>query len=777
MDDMERLALAAIVHDLSGLFAGRSVPAAALRVLGLAALDTRDQIAFLKRAETYALAARQATLVPVHGSLRSVFGQIDLVPQRQAGELTPSQDLFYRFAALPAAFQFDETFAPLANPNPDDRHTLLDALLRDLERIGQQINRNDVGRLTTHLLASLQRYTTRLPVHYDDLAFYDHARLTSAIALCLYRYHAAQPTEAALLAGEDAERFCLLVGDLSGIQTYIFDIASIGPGGVARRLRARSFYLSTLADLLGRQVAWRLGLPDTNLLMASGGKFYVLAPNTADLAANIAQLRYEIDSWLLEQFNGEIGVHLAGLPFSGAAFRASSPDQPGFGSLIGRLGQLLNREKRRRSHSILSNAGIWSDDAFVLRQRDFAGRSECVSCHKFPAEIEATLCQQCQRDLVLGAQLPRVRYLAYYAPGATGAEQATLPMPLGWSARVLASADLTTVGNPALVLKLNDPQIDELIAHPASFRYLANYVPTNRDGAGLSFEEIAKANPEAPQGRELLGYLKADVDYLGMLFAEGLRRDGSSFDTAPQIAALSRELDLFFSAGIQRLLSQTAAFQRVYTIFSGGDDLFLVGPWDQAVQLAFAIRQGLQRSTGMHPDITLSAGVLFTRPRYPIARAAGDAEDALELAKERTWTDGHGRQRTRDQISILGDTLHWDAANTIFAELEQLRLTSANLTSALLYDLIQFGEAYRRWQASKSNPADQTTALRYKAHFAYTIARNLRRGDPVLYGWADQLIRSLHGDAQPSLTIQHLGLIATYLLYARRERRSTTNDE
>ncbi len=68
-------------------------------------------------------------------------------------------------------------------------------------------------------------------------------------------------------------------------------------------------------------------------------------------------------------------------------------------------------------------------------------------------------------------------------------------------------------------------------------------MPLAAHGGGMSFEEIAGQ----ARGRPLLGYVKADVDQLGILFAQGLRRDGDSYDTAAHIAALSRELDLFFS--------------------------------------------------------------------------------------------------------------------------------------------------------------------------------------------------------------------------------------
>jgi hypothetical protein len=86
------------------------------------------------------------------------------------------------------------------------------------------------------------------------------------------------------------------------------------------------------------------------------------------------------------------------------------------------------------------------------------------------------------------------------------------------------------------------------------------------------------------------------------------------------------------------------------------------------------------------------------------------------------------------------------------------------LTSAFLYDLVEYGQLYQRWQAG------QVEGVRYKAMFAYNIARNLRRGNPELYRWADELLQALtRRNGRPAnLTMQHLGLIATYLLFTRR---------
>lgn len=489
--------------------------------------------------------------------------------------------------------------------------------------------------------------------------------------------------------------------------------------------------------------------------MSSGGKFYVLLPNMPDAASRLSELRREVDVWLRETFNGEIAVNLAHVSFASELFRAGSQQQSGFGDVLTELSFALNREKRRRGQSVLTDDVGWREDAFTI-ERDFWGVGDCVSCGKFPGDPEnENLCSQCLRDVRVGRKLPKVRYVAYHREETPGED--SIPMPMGCAMRVLTEDELAEAGDPYLLTKLNDPSIHELSDYAGSFRYLANHVPVGDYGAQLSFEEIAKS---VEKGRHLLGYVKADVDYLGILFAQGMRRDSGGYDTAAHVAALSRQLDLFFSGWMQHLLSQrSGSYDRFYTVFSGGDDLFLVGPWDKAADLAREVYSQFQQFVGENRDITLSAGVLFAKPRYPISRAAEDAEEELERAKE-----------DRDRLTVLRDTLTWEEAPEVFAEIETLKQHTERMTSAFLYNLVEYDRLYQLWKEQ-----EQMQGLRYKPLFAYNIARNLRKGDKELYRWADGLMQSLHSDEE-NLTMQHLGLIATYLLFIGRVEKSESNE-
>jgi len=754
MDNLEQLALAALAHDLPALMAESKTPLPP--VLDLVRLDDPALVTILEQAEVYATPQGVNHKRLTDGPLLSIFSLL------QIKQTELPQPHYHRFAPLISTDKEQEGLFPTPEMDSSGRASHLQKLAAELKWLGAQVDLARFDRAYPHLLALLQRYGWCLPSHSADVALFDHAKLTSAIAVCLYRYHQETLTVEAIRGGAPAERFCLLVGDLSGIQAYIFGITTIGAGGVARRLRARSFYLSALSEVLSHLIADRFGVPLGNVIMASGGKFYVLVPNSGDVASRLQTLRREVDGWFRKHFNGEVALNLAHVSFAGDMFQAGSQAQPGFGEVMAELSRKLNREKRRRGQSILTRDGAWDEEAFLMTERNFQGNAVCESCKKFPATQAENLCLQCERDVALGKRLPGVRYVAYYQQPAG---ENSIHLPMDYSMQVLAADELAQAGQPYLLTKLNDPEIRELADQPGSFRYLANHVPW-----AMNFEDIAAK----AEGRPLLGYVKADVDYLGILFAQGLREDepGKGHDTAAHVAALSRELDVFFSGWMQHRLSGNADsdYRDFYTIFSGGDDLFLVGPWDKAAALAREVRDRLAAFVGNNPALTLSAGILFTKERYPISRAAEDAEAMLELSKEHTWIDDRQEKHKRNQLTVLGDTLRWEIAPEIFAEIKKLESGSKYLTSAFLYDLIEYGRLYQLWAKEK-----KIEGLRYKPLFAYNIARNLRRADTELYRWADGLMQSLNGGEQ-SLTMQHLGLIATYLLFARRSGSKEGNN-
>ena len=65
--------------------------------------------------------------------------------------------------------------------------------------------------------------------------------------------------------------------------------------------------------------------------------------------------------------------------------------------------------------------------------------------------------------------------------------------------------------------------------------------------------------------------------------------------------------------------------------YSGGDDLFLVGAWDEVLELAIDIRRALEKFS--QNTLTISGGIGMYVPGYPISAIAGEVAEMEERSK------------------------------------------------------------------------------------------------------------------------------------------------
>jgi CRISPR-associated protein Csm1 len=132
-------------------------------------------------------------------------------------------------------------------------------------------------------------------------------------------------------------------------------------------------------------------------------------------------------------------------------------------------------------------------------------------------------------------------------------------------------------------------------------------------------------------GIERLGVLRADVDNLGTVISSGLPDTKISIS---RTSTLSRSLSYFFKYHINEVLEKKGYSAQI--IYSGGDDLFIIGNWLDIIYAAADIRRALDEHTG-NGSLTISAGIGMFAEKYPIARMAaktGELEDAAKNYKE-----------------------------------------------------------------------------------------------------------------------------------------------
>ncbi|MEA5499345.1 hypothetical protein VB834_09790 [Limnoraphis robusta Tam1] len=99
----------------------------------------------------------------------------------------------------------------------------------------------------------VEKYGSCLSFGESDIALIDMARSTAAVAC-------------AIAPNLESENICLVAGDLSGIQKFIYTISS---DGALKSLRARSFYLELVideyTDYLPRPLVFPKGYPQDDV--------------------------------------------------------------------------------------------------------------------------------------------------------------------------------------------------------------------------------------------------------------------------------------------------------------------------------------------------------------------------------------------------------------------------------------------------------------------------------------------------------------------------------
>lgn len=652
--------------------------------------------------------------------------------------------------AKPKYYQ-PEVFSP-KNLFPGDEAKLNPAatgkLAQDLGKALQEVSKAkwpSFQVLYTHLIAVLEDHCWCLPAstqeEMPDVSLYDHLRTTAAIAAALYQYHAARNDFSEKNIINDTEqKFLLVTGDLSGIQRYIFDIASIGVGGVAKRLRARSFYLSAMLAGLAHKIVADLDLPQVNIITISGGNFYILLPNTKNAHDYIKKLRIAVNQEFLSSFGGELALNLAAVPFSGQEFRHYN------------LVQRQAREKLLLSKlnplsDMLQDEAAWRENAFILEKMKTTNQGYCKSCGKLPATKkidDSIICTLCDQDLRLGKELPEAKMVVFYSQKPEHPNSFSLPGGL-WG---LLASKIPPVSEKVIVAYLfGDGEQKGIPSIPVRKVYWSNFVP-QKDGQPLDFDAIAGCS----KGKKMLGVLKADVDNVGALFSLGLGERGS----ISRVATLSRLLEAFFSGWVNRLL--TDKFPNIYLVYSGGDDLLALGPWNEAAELISQIRTDFVRFSGQNPDVTLSAGIAVVKPAYPIAHGVSAADESLDKAKSKTpKTIGDGK----DQIAFLGETVKWDQLPKLLEEGRALAewAEKGQVSARFVHHLLLYARMFDHYLQNQ-----KIEGLRYIPLLHYDLHRNVKKAEDTLpiHKWA-QSLADISGNS-----IRHLALIARYALLARR---------
>lgn len=626
-----------------------------------------------------------------------------------------------------------------------------------------------------------------------DVSLYDHLRATAALAPALYLYHREEGTlTPKAIRDQDAAKFLFVSGDFYGIQDFIFASGGETQRYRAKLLRGRSFAVSLLTELAADWLCQELGLPFTAVVLNAAGKFMLIAPNTAKAKEAVMAVRRQINQWLFEISYGENSF--------GLSYREVKPQDllaGRFRDIWSDIGKDLEQVKLSRLEA--SQFGPVGD--YLDRFRNDLPRPLCPLCGKRPSHPQTqqdpyvkdagSCCQICRDHVFLGANLVKRSRLAVVTPEAEihkETERLLRPL-LGRYQVFFPEGRLSKLAQQGQLRHLWDFSLPtgEPVAVEVSRKFINGYVPVVtaadleddrltelaqagelEEGAPKTLHHLARLGlrftdtPDKYEGLDALGVLKADVDNLGTLIQDGLPPQRF---TLARLATLSRQLNFFFCFYLPELLQRE--YPDTYTVFAGGDDLFLIGPWDRILKLGRQLPPEFARYVGQNPVVHLSAGIILAKAPTPISQLARQAEEALEQAK------GGGK----NALALFGEVVTWDKVYALEAIKNQLEGWWQNgwLTMGLLYRLNELiaaaGQERILLAQGRGIHLADLACCKWRSQLAYTVSRNVARNlKDAAHQWA---ITEVH--SQLAAWLEQYGsclrLPLWELLYSKRVRR------
>lgn len=508
------------------------------------------------------------------------------------------------------------------------------------------------------------------------ISLYDHCKTTAAIASALYR---------------STDAFTMIIGGVDGIQNFISRVE--GTKKAASGLRGRSFYLQMLTEQIKNRLLLDIGLYSPNTILNAAGKFWILAPSGENTQKVVEQVAGEVERHLAKTFACQLSFNLTTVSLQTAD-----------------LSHTLFKKTREKIMSAMETAEatpfsrVLEDHYIVSGRSTAAGIESCISCKQAPRENEGELCSVCRAIIELGTQLRDADFLV-------------------WKDRDLAESPLHLfAGSPVPVLEKGDAK--KYFENKGLYSVETLTFEKNQDDpARLILPHRVVGRYVPPDDLDRLGdslYLasmKADVDSLGDLF----ERYGT--ESLSAATTFSRIIDFFFSDYLQWEFEHNTKFKNdIYTVFSGGDDLFVIGDLRKIMELSFYIREQFAKYAD-NPDVHFSAGISVHHRKYPVKFMIEQVEEELKKAK----------QGNKNALSFQGDAMDWGKAeewNRFFDRVERIRselpADDDNSSGKLFWRrILMSAEEMRRMKTSQSKNLND---LLYDAHLKYYVARNINEG-------------------------------------------------
>jgi len=453
----------------------------------------------------------------------------------------------------------------------------------------------------------------------------------------------------------------LICGDFYGIQKFIFE--RLSTKNAAKVLRAKSAFIQIYTIYLAKYICYKMNISENNILTSNAGKFEILSTNK-DISI-LEEIQKKVDEYFIKNFFGLSGVSICSVECTSSDFR----NKDDFKKLRKSISDEIEIKKFKKFD--LQNL-----ENFVLSyDEDINNQNLCPVCNIRKGKNN---CNICNGFIKLGQILSNDNV-----------------------DEIINSSDLGIV-------------IDDFDTDIVLNTKIKSYMLREKENAA-DFETLANNScKDLETGIKSLAVLKADVDSMGDFIKNtDITENFQNFDI------FSKSLDNFFSIYIPKIMREK--YPNTYTVFAGGDDLFLVGAWDEILELSRQIHNEFKKF--IKNKLSISFGITLVKPSYPVSRFAEVSEELLEEAKKHIDKDNNGK----DAIALFGETVKWESYLNTFKVLEEVFkiFKKDDEKTAFLYRLLELVEMAKKVKLKEDGWLEATM---WKSKLNYSFTRNIDNG-------------------------------------------------
>lgn len=641
-------------------------------------------------------------------------------------------------------------------------------------------NDDDFTTLINLLLILFEKYMWCIPdftgSEDTDISLFNHLKDTAGLAIAIYKNKSEEKNNNILK---------VVAGDIPGIQKYISDVTNTR---AARILRGRSVFVQILSRMFASVFLDAFSLPENNLIMLAGGKFYIIIPSVKDYEDKCIEAKKIVDEYLIKTFHYDLKFISADYGFD---YTELKKKQITFGQIIEQVEINLLKEKNSIFEERFFHSGNIEDN-FVLNKKYISdAESDRVKCSvtenpMFENEMkiippfdeddeEIRVNSQVFKEHKIGSEVLENNVIIEFENDNLTINDNKINhikdiknSPINYYRKILLNPDIDEI----LSIERGQTEVVKRLKN-CSFIDVANYCSRNpeRKSNIMSFEEMSDKNI----GAKYLTLIKGDVDNLGLIMAYGLQSEKEDLKAISRTTTLSNHYKYFFSFFLNGFLKEKDATEKddlIYTIYAGGDDLVLVCPQSRAVRFIKEFNDIFKDFVCNNKEIHISYSITHFKHSTPVKIVSEFAEDNQKSAKKDDIkcseieniivnnTDCFYDSKNKSSLSLFETIVKNDEIEFLLDKINKLVkwANDGEISSGILRNLLFVSEIYKVYRESECK---DTSKLIWHPLLTYNINRNLKRDgrykskDPELGEFFDKVLE-INKDTEKSKQLERI---------------------